>query len=230
LFATTRLPKRIFSLLLVAFLIAGCGGDSDPVRPQPTPLPANDTPANTVARFTAAYERKEENAWRNLFTEDFAWEFSIGTDPDLALRYVGGWFKTDETTSAQNLFLGFTDGGGLYHRPAKSIDMSLSPTTPIPDATSPDPSKYHVLQTTVDMTVVVPPTSGQTEETTYLVDNNIHRISLVRGDAIPGELDADQPADSLHWYIYKWVDQTPGYGLALQSRPSSWGRVKALYR
>jgi hypothetical protein len=222
------------ALVALYLVLAGCSSDSDPVRPQPTPLPANDTPANTAARFMAAYERKDATAWEELFTEDFTFEFSNAVDPTLAAQYAGGWFKNDEALSAQHLFQGFTNGSGLVVPAAKSIDVNLAPTTPQPDASTADLVRFFQLLAEVDATVVIPPGTGQTEETTYLIDNNRHRLFLVRGDAVPGELTAEQPADSLHWYIYRWKDETTNTasraGAELATERSTWGRLKAQYR
>jgi hypothetical protein len=85
----------------------------------------------------------------------------------------------------------------------------------------------------VDGLVVVPPTDGQTEETRYVIDNNFHRFYLVRGDAA-GSLAAGQPADSTHWYVWKWQDESTGYpapaALGEATRSTTWSSVKATYR
>ncbi len=89
-----------------------------------------------------------------------------------------------------------------------------------------------MLATRVDGVIIVSPSPGQSEETHYIIDNNYHRLFLVRGDAAVG-LHAGQPADSTRWYIYRWVDETalPAATYEIASvAASTWGRLKAIFR
>jgi hypothetical protein len=183
----------------VSIAATGCGGDSDPVRPE-TQLILNDTPANAVARFQAAYEQKRIAEFRGMLTTDFVFTFSSQADPTLVALFPDGWSAEDESLSAQHLFQGFTDGSGHRQPAASSIDLRYSPATPVPDAASSDPAKYTVLLAQFDATIVVPPGPGQTEPTTYRISDNRHRLFFVRGDA--AQLDAGQLADSTRWYLY----------------------------
>jgi hypothetical protein len=237
--------KPLVSFLFVALALIGTSGcifspDKDDPKPEPpAPIPGNDTPENTMRRFMATYEQKKGIEYEGLFTNDFTFEFSNAVDPTLAAQYASGWFKEDERISAQNLFQGFTNGSGLFVPAATSIDINLAPVAPQPDPTAPDLIRYYQLQSEVDATIVVPPGTGQTEETTYLVDNNVHRFFLIRGDAAAGNLAPEQPADSLHWYIYRWRDETVSTAAAGDLRLASsaprqtattLGRVKASTR
>jgi hypothetical protein len=211
--------------------VVGCGTEPERKVPTPTALqPANDTPQHAIQRLVAAYEQKQAPEYRDLFTGDFRFEFSTAADPTLAQKYHDGWLKGDEDTSALHLFRGFTDDSTGYHPAASSIDLTFPNTTPIGDTASGDSIRYKVLATRVDGVIVV---SGQTEDVRYVIDNNFLRFYLVRGDAAVG-LDAEQPADDAHWYVYRWVDETampaaPGRTPSA-TVPTTWARVKALYR
>lgn len=215
----------------IVLLLAGCS--SSPTQPKPAPsLAANDTPAHAVSRFVGAYEARNESAYAGMFTGDFTYEFSTSTDPTLVQQYSTGWFKTDESASSTHLFSGYTPPGGSALPAAQSIDINLAVTTPTDDNTSgTDPITHKLLATRVDGSITVPQ-SG--EPLTYVISNNYNVFYFVRGDSAVG-LGASQPADSLHWYIYRWTDlseavPTPGRPSRLLTQTSTWGRVKGLYR
>jgi hypothetical protein len=229
--------RRAAALLFAAALAlgAGCGTEPDS-KPQPPAglQPPNDTPQNTILRFIAAYEGKKTAEYRALFTGDFKFSFSNAADPTLANKWITGWSAADESISAHNLFQGGTNLDGIYQQPATSIDLIFSRTSPVGDVGAPDTTKYKVLETFVDAVVVVPPEPPATDALRYVVTNNFHRIFLVRGDAANG-LRADQPADSTHWYIWKWNDETAGTpgapGTASEATAdATWGGLKAAYR
>lgn len=234
--------KQLTVLVLVATMagiLSGCifSPKKDPPPPPPPPGPPNDTPENLVQRFIWAYENKKSQEYEGLFTGDFTFEFSNSADPGLANKWSTGWFKNDEVLAARNLFQGGTNLDGVYQGAATAIDLILSKTQPVDDTEGRDPTKYKVLSTPVDATIEVPPIPPQTEATTYVVTNNSHRFYLVRGDAAV-DLAAEQDADSLHWYIWSWKDETVGTaapGAALSTTGAgpaparltwTWGRVK----
>jgi hypothetical protein len=226
-------PRRAPALLLAAALAlgAGCGTEPDS-KPQPPAglQPPNDTPQNTILRFVAAYEGKRTTEYRMLFTGDFRFEFSNASDPTLANRWPGGWSAADESISARNLFQGGTNLQGVYQPAATDIELLLTKTQPVDDGDNGDPAKFQVLSTPVDAVIEVPPDPPATDPLKYVITNNSHRFFLVRGDVAAG-LRADQVADSTHWYIWKWLDETAGYAAAPGATvPNSWGRVKGLYR
>jgi hypothetical protein len=246
-----RKHQMIFvALAATVILLAGCVYNPTPAPPPPPPPPAplNDSPEGAIKRFVWAYQNKKGTEYEQIFTEDFTFEFSTATDPELAQQYQNGWFKLDEKTSARHLFEGFTDDSTGYHPPASSIALTLAKTTPSDDTEGRDPTKFKVLATRVDGVITVPPTGTQTEDTRYVIDNNLHRFFLVRGDAA---LDVNSNptvlppllADSTRWYIYRWIDETAGItgapsgGLSPASAspspmflPTSWARVKAINR
>jgi hypothetical protein len=150
-----------------------------------------------------------------MFTGDFTYEFSTSTDPTLVQQYSGGWFKTDETASSSHLFSGYTPSGGSTLPAASAIDINFATTMPSDDNSSGvDPVTHKVLATRVDGGITVPQA----------------------GDLAVG-LGASQPADTLHWYVYRWVDLSEavspapaGIGNRSLTQPTTWAKAKALYR
>jgi hypothetical protein len=86
-----------------------------------------------------------------------------------------------------------------------------------------------MLMTRVDGSVTVPQSGS--EPLTYLITNNYNVFYLVRGDAADS-LDATQPADSTHWYIYRWIDLTGTSPKASgpATEQTTWGAIKARFR
>ena len=218
---------------MLALLASGCGTEPERKPPVDGKIKQREPPEEAIVRFIWAYENKKSIEYEQIFTEDFTFEFSTATDPELVQQYQNGWFKLDEKTSARHLFEGFTDDSTGYHPPASSIDIILANTVPTDDTEGRDPAKFKVLATRVDGVITVPPTGVQTEDTRYVIDNNFHRIYLVRGDAA-ASLAAGQPADSTHWYIWRWLDETSSVvapaGLRPASSRTTWARLKAGYR
>ena len=228
------MKRNLLAVAISCWMIAGCGpsfksGDPHPLPPSP---PSNSTPHGAAARLLYMYESKRAAEYWGMFTGDFTFEFSSNTDPTLVQQYSTGWFKNDERESSAHLFGGYTPPGGQPLPAATTIDINLAVDQPTDDNTSgTDPKTHKVLATRVDGSVTVP--EQGTEPLTFTIVNNYNIFYLVRGD-VAVNLDTNQPADSTHWYIYRWVDlsqatPSPAKGpMAAQS--ATWGRVKALYR
>jgi hypothetical protein len=223
---------RMFRLALavLALVLAGCSGNQV-TNPKPIPpIPGPEPPELTIQRFVGDYEQKKSTAYQNVFTDDFTFEFSNATDPTLVTQYSTGWFKTDERESASHLFSGYTPPGGQTLPAATTIVINLATYIPSDDNTSPDPRLHKVLLTRVDGSITLPQSGGS--PLTYLITNNLNEFKLVRGDAAASNLDSTQPADSTHWYIYRWVDLT---GIAPRTdtpsvQSTSWASIKARFR
>jgi hypothetical protein len=220
-----------YALLAALVLLASSGCSSNPEKPPQTPainIPQNDTPAHAVQRFMLTYEGKQEAAYANMFTKDFVFDFSSAVDPNLAFLYADGWVKSDEIESSKHLFSGYTPPGGSQVLAAKSISLTFAVMTPQDDESNPDPATHKVLFTRVDGWFVVPQTGS--DDLNYVISNNWNAFYFVRGDAAT-DLDSGQPADTSHWYIYRWEDLT---GSNPARKPASqtitWARVRALYR
>jgi hypothetical protein len=218
-------------LILAALLagVLGCG--TEPERPAPLP-PSSDTPAGAIARLVWAYEGRKPQEFSDLLTGDFRFEFSPAKDPSLVDEWPEGWLKPDEVISARNLFQGGHDRQDQYVAPAERIALALTQTTPAADLEAPDTVRFKVLVTGVELYAEI--ASGGPEPVPYFAPGNLHRLRLVRGDAGP-DLAENQPADSAHWYIRSWSDETPpGGAVAIEGQSpgmnGTWGALKALYR
>lgn len=218
--------------IFIAVLILGCDTEHGPGDwiSRPTPLPSERTARGTILRLIATYELKKIVEYEALLTGDFTYEFSSAIDPELVQRYPTGWSRADERISARNLFFGGVNERGEYWPAATSIDINFASTYPVDDPDSPDLERYKTLLTRVDGRIVIP-TSPETSD--YIIENNIHRIFLVRGDAAIG-LDSTQIADQSHWYIWRWVDETQSsVSPTMEPQPTeavAWSRVKGIYR
>jgi len=216
-------------LILLLPVVSGCHETTKPPVTTPS-LVANDTPAHAMERLIASYEKKNESAFAGMFTGDYTYEFSNSTDPTLVMQYSSGWFKNDETMSSTHLFSGYTPSGGSTLSAASSIDINLLTGTPTDDNSSGvDPVTHKVLATAVEGQIVVP--NPGADATTFVITNNFNVFYIVRGDSALN-LDSSQPADSVHWYIYRWVDLT-GTGAGAnrsQAGSSTWGGLKATFR
>jgi len=220
--------RNFVVVIALAFVTFGCKSSTEPKTTQPPALVANDTPAHAIERLISSYEKKNESAFAGMFTGNYQYEFSTSTDPTLVQQYSAGWFKSDETASSSHLFSGYTPPGGNTLEPASSIDINLQTGAPTDD-NSPgiDPVTHKILPTRVDGQIVVP--NPGAESTTFFITNNYNVFYFVRGDSAIG-LDGSQPADSLHWYVYRWVDLTSGPGgNRAQTVPATWGKLKGLY-
>ncbi len=217
------------TLGVLCIAVLGMSCSEDPIQPVPSPEPTNDTPSNTIARFTWMYQQKRADAFEKLLTGDFTFEFSNAADPNLVQKYSTGWFKEDEKISAENLFRGGVNQDGVFQPAALQIAVTFGSTAPTGDnGSGRNPEVYKVLYTTVDVSIEVP------GDLTYVVGQGtpqFHRFFLVRGD-YADSLDADQPADSLHWYIWNWRDESPPLKAEepLSNQSATWGLVKAVYR
>lgn len=223
-------PIRVWSALIpILTVLAGCS--SEPTKPKPAPsLAANDTPAHAVARLLGAYELRDDGDYDAMLTGDFTYDFSSASDPIYVQQYANGWFKADEVQSSSHLFHGFHAYGTEGNTAASKIDLRFANASPIADTTAGlDPSTHQVLATRVDGEITVHE-SGTRTELTFEIFNNQDVFYLVRGDSAKG-LDASQPADSLHWYMYRWLDRTWMFAdLQAKVPQSTWGTVKGIYR
>ena len=238
----TRFGLVAVAICLVLGLSAGCGSDKS-TEPEPTldPFPASSTPEGAVKRFVAVYNAMDSTEFARLLTEDFTFEFSNATDPDLVAQFATGWVKDDEIISARNLFQGGVNSSGLFQPRPNTIDLDFLQSVTRPDTIEGrDSTYYRVLLTPITLTIDVPPRPGETEGTTFLVgaggSPSVQRFFFVRGDE--AQLEPGQPADSLHWYLWRWRDEStpqlkphPGSRLGpLESNEATWGQVKAFYR
>jgi hypothetical protein len=190
-----------------------------------TTLPLNDTPRNLMLRFRDVCQQRKATEYPGLFATNFRFRFSAAMDPELVTEYGDNWDLSEEAQYADHLFKGFRDSSQAYQPAASRITLSLDPF-PIDDPARPDSVAHY-------KSLVVPSLHLEVEVTTspkatvYQIDGR-YQFWMVRGEA--AALGPGQPADSLHWYIYRWDDQsTPADALAKPPPLVSWGRLKAVY-
>jgi len=230
--------RTALRLLVVPALVLALACDDKSTDPDPPVVP--EQPEDVITRLIWAYENKKAPEYEVLFTGDFVFEFSNSADPTLANQWSTGWFKSDEVLAARHLFEGGVNLEGKTLPAASSIDLIFTKTVPVADTEGRDSTRYRVLSTPVEAVVVVLPESTGAEPTYHLVTHNSHRFYLVRGDAADG-LTPSQPADSLHWYIWAWRDESVGFrapagrgaataAVPTPTLPTNWGNVKGAYR
>lgn len=235
------MPRRLAlsapaALLLAFAAVVGCGKSSTgPAAPGPSPvsLTPNSSPAGAMLRFKEAYASKALAEYAALFTADFRFAFSSQSDPDLVAQYGATWSTNDEVASASHLFVGFTNPQGTYNAPASSITLTLNNMQIIADPDRPDSAAFYKLAIVplVDLGLAIAGTDG-------FSIGSPHDFYLVRGDA--AVLDPGQPADSLHWYLWRWADKAlpisaPGSADGamtrfMPARATTWGQIKHQYR
>jgi hypothetical protein len=223
-------PTGLLSVSLIFGALACSDSPTEPLPVASYEYTPNDTPANTMTRFIELHETKNATEFSKLLAGDFRFEFSSAADPGLVVLYPSGWTRSDERIATKNLFEGGQNMFGGAVEGADSIQLALTPTTPAGDTTAgKDSSLYKTLVSSVEMQVDF--ASGDQFVVGQAPPQN-HRFWLVRGDAAAG-LDLDQPADSLHWYLYHWADESPTVKPVAkpeQSNATTWGRIKAVYR
>jgi len=228
-----RSTARVVFVILCLALV-GCSNEHLTKPPDPRPIPGPGL--DVVERLVLSYEQKKASEYQGCFTGDFTYQFSSSTDPTLVQQYATGWFRADEIESSSHLFSGYTPPGQPTISPASTIEIKLAVMLPTDDNTAGlDPTTHKVLATPVDGTITVPDPAGG-EPLTYVIANNFNVFYIVRGD-VAVNLDSTQPADTQHWYIYRWVDLTASS--AVQARatdgpvptsPVTWGAIKGRYR
>ena len=222
--------------IALTLVVLGCGSDDAPTEPSPPAMPSSSTPAGAISRLIWAYENLDADTYAKLFTGNFTFLFSNDADPDLVLQYAAGWFRDDEVFASDHLMNGGVDQLGNDLEAASRIELSFSNRNPIGDSSSGrDPTRYATLVTEIELEIDI---GDDTFRIGAGSTSAQQRFFLVRGDEARG-LVSGQPADSLHWYIHNWRDETPSLSSprersridgAQQSITGTWGQVKAAYR
>jgi len=236
-------PARVAVALAAAlFLLAGCFNPFDPREAGPgisSPPPAADSPGNVLRLLEWAYDNRAIAEYRELFTDDYRFVFSVLDPYGNAYRDVP-WTREDELISATHLF----QGGHATEPAASSIILDLDRNFRV--SSDPRPGKgdrmHKNIRTSVILTIVDP--NKETRVTGFA------SFFLVRGDValIPEELRLRGfGPDSSRWYVERWEDDTanitPGGNPAVarpaaagMSSPSltlfrvSWGGLKVILR
>jgi len=230
-------PIRLYGtavLALAACLASGCGGGkSSPVTPPTNGAPRASSPDQALRRFEFAWDNRDPNVYRDLFTTDFTFAFAPGDSA--GIPYQGTpWNRTDELTSFDHI----VNGGNGSQPASTAIQLALDGTLTVNN--DPRPGKNPRWHKTIrsNVVLIVNFTGGNTSDISGHSD-----WFFTRGDSalIPPELGVGP--DSTLWYIDHWQDDTkppigPGPNTATPARVlhptpisnNSWGRLKAVYR
>ena len=187
----------------VAMMLAGC---FNPFSPKvlgtgiTLPPPAPNSPANTLRLLEWCYDNLEPSLYRELFTDDYRFAFSLLDPYGNAYRDIP-WTREDELISTTKLFL----GGDASQPAASSVTLNFDRNFNVRNDPRPGKrSKWHKsVRTSVAFTLVAE--GSQTNVTGFV------NFFLVRGDSalIPKELtDRGFAPDSSRWYIERWEDET----------------------
>jgi hypothetical protein len=220
-----RLPRGGACAAVAALLwLAGCGVDTVRLPTAPAVLaPGDATPTEAVRLLEWSWNHKSVAAYRNLFTQDYRFAFST-LEPYGA--YAGdAWTREDEMAFATHLFV----GGHPIEPPAIRISLRFDHYLLVRDDPRPgkNPDWHKLIWTSLSLVVV-----DSSRETLITGFGNFY---LVRGDsaAVPAEIiPLGYAADSTHWYIDRWEDDTAssGGGRAMPTKNTTLGALKALYR
>jgi hypothetical protein len=234
-----RLP-RLATILVTAAIIASAGCATRAVRPpdpvEPAPQPNSASGALRLLEW--AYNNRNCEVLRELFTEDFVFRFSSRDSAGADYR-TSPWTLVEEFISTCHLF-----DGGSAEAPASSITLLFDRNlTVLPDprylASDPVGRWHKTIATQVLLNIRT--TDGSTADISGQAI-----FYFVRGDSalIPEELrNRGWGPDSTRWWIQRWDDETvqdSGGGLAtagsgapllrgLPSRQATWGGIKVLY-
>lgn len=209
---------------LVLLFLAGCS-ETHVTRPVTDPAPSPSTPQGVVRLFQWCWNDMDTTHYRQVFTEDFRFVFSLWDSTGNPYR-DDPFGRVEMLACARHLFVG---GGSAS--PAASITLVFDPTLyPVADSRpGKDPRWHKVVATNVNLTI----------ETQELVEYNVTGSAtffVVRGDsaAIPPGLGL--APDSTRWYVERVEDGTMPMGVrslpVASPQPSantSWGSILALY-
>jgi hypothetical protein len=208
------------------FALASCGGESTAPRNRlitglaNTAAPENTSPAGALRLLEWCWNQQDADRYCGLFPQEYRFAFSALDPYGNAYRDVP-WTFEDESTFATHLF----EGGHPTEPPATHVVFALDRDFLVQSDPRPgkDPRWHKYVRSSLDLQVLTP--------------NGIKHITgfsgfyLARGDSasVP---PCGGPADSLHWYVDRWEDDTVSAG-GSQANPSkafTLGALKALYR
>ncbi len=226
-----RGARRPLALLALG---AACGGCFNPFNPAVgtrravlVPQPDRETPQGVVRLLEWAYERRDFQVYRTLFTEDY--RFFFAPNDTAGNRYLDKpWIRDDEIASAQHLF----EGGSVGEPPASSIRLTDNGLNISDTGDTLDQVTHRRITTAISLEIVA-------GDVNYQVQGNVDFYVVHFRDAkVPADVRSRVTEND--WFIYGWVDRTlpPQQGvngLAAARRaaldiPASWGYVKAAYR
>jgi hypothetical protein len=230
--ADRRVPVGALAVAaLLALFGAGCSEDGpvNPNEPPDTYIKAS-TPINGVRRVMATYSAKDTTFYLKNMTNDFRFEFSPLSDPDLVAAYGTNWSLAFERISTQHLYEGFTDLAQNEQPAAVRIDSDFLAASVIEDPEHTDSLSHYQIVSVPTLAIVW--TFEGTPNDVVAIESN-YGFRMVRGDA--AVLRAGQERDSTVWYVRRIEDHSTPGGAAADPRPATrssgpnWGTIRAQY-
>lgn len=227
--SSSRTARRLLTglaAILIAGALGACSGRA-PNAPEPAAGQPLDSPVHVLEALKYAYEHRDIELYRHLFTDDFVFLFAQTDSAGNAFR-DRPWTRDDEIVFATHLFV-----GGGTEPPADTITLHF--TNPLVDFPSTlhgaNPAWHREIRAEVNLRVV----RGETA----IEVRGPGLFYFVRGDsaAIPADLYAEGARpDSTRWWIDRWEDETTSSAAPaaiLNPNPlhtASWGNIKSMYR
>jgi hypothetical protein len=241
---------RPLSASIVILALGALSGCFNPFSPRigidrgvSVPAPVPSTPANALRLLEWCYNNRNAVIYRELFTEDYRFDFSQLDSSGNQYTDATPWTRDDELISTTQLF----EGGSESEPPASTIFLQFDNRFLVyPD---PRPGKNGTWHKNIRTTVLL---NIRTPDGNAIDIQGNANFFLARGDSaqIPQELkDRGFEPDANRWYIERWEDDTvqPGIaalvtsGAAEPREPglrisndlpvaATWGWVKVLYR
>ncbi len=200
-----RTAPRLAAVFALALMLGGC---FNPFRPNlapdggiPEPPPTPSSAVGVLQLFEWCWDHRNLPTYRELFTEDFRFQFALGDSAGNAFQ-GRATNRDEELAIATNLFVG---GGDSSAPPANRIALEwLQPLRATNDTRPGKRAPWHQeIPTAFRLDI---DTDGEDFTLT-----GISRFFLVRGDSalLPQELlDLGFTRDSTRWFIEEWHDET----------------------
>jgi len=218
--AADRAPRSLAIAVLPTLIVAACAGCFNPFSPDLgtrkavyIPPPNRDTAQGVVELLKWAYDRRDYQVYRTLFTEDYRFYFAPNDTAGNSYRDQP-WIRDYELESAQHLF----EGGSATQPPASSIDLTyngLFVTDTGDTILDKDPQqRYRRVSTAVTLNIRA---SGGSIQVQGNAEFYVVRYSAAK---IPADIsNRVSPGD---WLIYGWVDLTlpPNQGVVADAMRS----------
>jgi hypothetical protein len=214
---TRRLVPALLSLLLVA-----CSDENPMSIPENRYLNSN-TPASLLEDFRRSWVYRDIEHYETLFADDFVFYFDGSTlEENPALPEF--WTRSEELNRV----------GELFASEEISDIRLLLEYDPVPEPVE-DVGReqwLRIVVTDVMLQIDRTPLPGESEGTTYLVEDQVQHFYLRKGKTEDDTLPSSPTSDK--YFIVSWRDLGPESWRDLDplsaSMPATWGRLKALFR
>lgn len=207
-----RSLRRLFVPLIAAGSMAA-GRPSTSVPPVNQPLVG---PEAALERLADGYRDRDPDAVLINLTRDFRFH-SIG---DTLVHYTSGNSLEEESGTVRALLRGEIRGGDTLRAPADSVGMTIDGIAENVDPEHPDSTQHYRVLTVRRFEL-----GARVGRTTFVIGSALQVFHLVRGDV--AQLAPGQPADSLRWYVRRWLEDVTGVNAELARREGGCGEKPA---